>query len=91
MDEIAPEYDTIVLGTGRLQFVPFLPRSGANTIRRSYRMCSLRVHLPPISLDQGTDQVSVLSVKGQKVLHIDRNDHYGGLVINTSLLGSTLR
>ncbi|KAL9058443.1 MAG: hypothetical protein Q9162_001738 [Coniocarpon cinnabarinum] len=35
MDEIAPEYDAIVLGT-------------------------------------------VLSVKGQKVLHIDRNDHYGG-------------
>ncbi|KAK5163689.1 hypothetical protein LTR04_002311 [Oleoguttula sp. CCFEE 6159] len=35
MDEIAPEYDVLVLGT-------------------------------------------VLSVKGKKVLHIDRNDHYGG-------------
>lgn len=23
---------------------------------------------------------SVMSVKGKKVLHIDRNDHYGGLV-----------
>lgn len=23
---------------------------------------------------------SVFSVKGKKVLHIDRNDHYGGLV-----------
>lgn len=23
---------------------------------------------------------SVLSVKGKKVLHIDRNDHYGGFV-----------
>jgi hypothetical protein len=25
---------------------------------------------------------SVLSVKGNKVLHIDRNDHYGGWVDN---------
>lgn len=24
---------------------------------------------------------SVLSVKGRKVLHIDRNDHYGGYVV----------
>lgn len=24
---------------------------------------------------------SVMSVKGKKVLHIDRNDHYGGFVI----------
>ena len=23
----------------------------------------------------------VMSVKGKKVLHIDRNDHYGGLVL----------
>jgi Rab GDP dissociation inhibitor len=44
MDEIAPEYDVIVLGTGLTECV----LSG------------------------------VLSVKGQKVLHIDRNDHYGG-------------
>lgn len=27
---------------------------------------------PPLTL------ISVLSVKGNKVLHIDRNDHYGG-------------
>jgi hypothetical protein len=28
---------------------------------------------------QGSDKLySVLSVKGKKVLHIDRNDHYGG-------------
>ena len=24
---------------------------------------------------------SVMSVKGKKVLHIDRNDHYGGYVV----------
>ncbi|KAJ4291867.1 Rab GDP dissociation inhibitor alpha [Kalmusia sp. IMI 367209] len=44
MDEIAPEYDVIVLGTGLTECV----LSG------------------------------VFSVQGKKVLHIDRNDHYGG-------------
>lgn len=44
MDEIAPEYDVIVLGTGLTECV----LSG------------------------------VLSVQGKKVLHIDRNNHYGG-------------
>ncbi|BCR96416.1 secretory pathway gdp dissociation inhibitor [Aspergillus luchuensis] len=44
MEEIAPEYDVVVLGTGLTECV----LSG------------------------------VLSVKGNKVLHIDRNDHYGG-------------
>ncbi|OBT66289.1 hypothetical protein VE03_04396 [Pseudogymnoascus sp. 23342-1-I1] len=44
MDEIAPEYDVVVLGTGLTECV----LSG------------------------------VLSVKGKKVLHIDRNDYYGG-------------
>jgi hypothetical protein len=29
---------------------------------------------------------SVLSVKGKKVLHIDRNDHYGGYVFLLLLL-----
>ncbi|OCK93314.1 rab GTPase activator [Cenococcum geophilum 1.58] len=43
MDEIASEYDVVVLGTGLTECV----LSG------------------------------VLSVKGKKVLHIDRNDHYG--------------
>jgi len=43
-DEIAPEYDVVVLGTGLTECV----LSG------------------------------VMSVKGKKVLHIDRNDHYGG-------------
>lgn len=37
---------------------------------------------------EADDRVSVLSVKGKKVLHIDRNDHYGGyvprLVVDTS-------
>lgn len=44
MDDIAKEYDVIVLGTGLTE-------------------CILS---------------GVLSVKGKKVLHIDRNDHYGG-------------
>ncbi|KAL9128556.1 MAG: hypothetical protein Q9217_002789 [Psora testacea] len=44
MDEIAAEYDVVVLGTGLTECV----LSG------------------------------VMSVKGKKVLHIDRNDHYGG-------------
>ncbi|KAL8796421.1 MAG: hypothetical protein Q9195_001328 [Heterodermia aff. obscurata] len=44
MDEIASEYDVVVLGTGLTECV----LSG------------------------------VMSVKGKKVLHIDRNDHYGG-------------
>jgi len=44
MDDIAPEYDVVVLGTGLTE-------------------CILS---------------GVLSVKGKKVLHIDKNDHYGG-------------
>ncbi|KAL8632199.1 hypothetical protein Q9189_002109 [Teloschistes chrysophthalmus] len=44
MDEVLPEYDVVVLGTGLTECV----LSG------------------------------VMSVKGKKVLHIDRNDHYGG-------------
>jgi len=46
MEEIAKEYDVIVLGTGLAE-------------------CILS---------------GVLSVKGKKVLHIDRNNHYGGCV-----------
>ncbi|KAI9821221.1 MAG: Rab GDP dissociation inhibitor alpha [Pycnora praestabilis] len=51
MDEIAPEYDVVVLGTGLTECV----LSG------------------------------VLSVKGKKVLHIDRNDHYGGEAASLNL------
>jgi len=51
MDEIASEYDVVVLGTGLTECV----LSG------------------------------VLSVKGQKVLHIDRNDHYGGEAASVNL------
>lgn len=51
-DEIAKEYDVIVLGTGLTE-------------------CILS---------------GVLSVKGKKVLHIDRNDHYGGLVVSPPFL-----
>ncbi|KKK26483.1 hypothetical protein ARAM_000239 [Aspergillus rambellii] len=51
MDDIAPEYDVVVLGTGLTECV----LSG------------------------------VLSVKGNKVLHIDRNDHYGGEAASVNL------
>ncbi|KAK5653846.1 hypothetical protein OQA88_7770 [Cercophora sp. LCS_1] len=51
MDEIAKEYDVIVLGTGLTE-------------------CILS---------------GVLSVKGKKVLHIDRNDHYGGDAASVNL------
>jgi len=51
MDEIAKEYDVIVVGTGLTE-------------------CILS---------------GVLSVKGKKVLHIDRNDHYGGEAASVNL------
>ncbi|KAK0751012.1 GDP dissociation inhibitor [Schizothecium vesticola] len=51
MDDIAKEYDVIVLGTGLTE-------------------CILS---------------GVLSVKGKKVLHIDRNDHYGGDAASVNL------
>ncbi|KXS96180.1 hypothetical protein AC578_2678 [Pseudocercospora eumusae] len=51
MEEIAPEYDVVVLGTGLTE-------------------CILS---------------GVLSVKGQKVLHMDRNDHYGGEAASVNL------
>ncbi|KAI1265544.1 rab GDP-dissociation inhibitor [Xylariaceae sp. FL1019] len=51
MEEIAKEYDVIVLGTGLTE-------------------CILS---------------GVLSVKGKKVLHIDRNDHYGGEAASVNL------
>jgi len=56
-DEIAKEYDVIVLGTGLTE-------------------CILS---------------GVLSVKGKKVLHIDRNDHYGGYVLSRRLPSSRAR
>ncbi|KAF2774170.1 rab GTPase activator [Teratosphaeria nubilosa] len=51
MDEIAPEYDVVVLGTGLTE-------------------CILS---------------GVESVKGKKVLHMDRNDHYGGEAASVNL------
>ena len=51
MEDIASEYDVVVMGTGLTECV----LSG------------------------------VLSVKGQKVLHIDRNDHYGGEAASVTL------
>lgn len=63
MDDIAPEYDVVVLGTGRLLYyviTDFGPDYAAGLTE-----CVLS---------------GVMSVKGKKVLHIDRNDHYGGYV-----------
>ncbi|KAF2424488.1 secretory pathway gdp dissociation inhibitor [Tothia fuscella] len=51
MEEVAPEYDVVVLGTGLTECV----LSG------------------------------VFSVKGKKVLHIDRNDHYGAEAASVNL------
>lgn len=51
MEEIAPEYDLVVLGTGLTE-------------------CILS---------------GVESVKGKKVLHMDRNDHYGGEAASVNL------
>ncbi|KAI5366226.1 Putative GDP dissociation inhibitor, FAD/NAD(P)-binding domain superfamily [Septoria linicola] len=51
MEEIAPEYDVVVLGTGLTE-------------------CILS---------------GVLSVKGKKVLHMDRNDHYGAEAASLNL------
>ncbi|MCJ1343129.1 Rab GDP dissociation inhibitor alpha [Peltigera leucophlebia] len=53
MDDIAPEYDVVVLGTAECQSSHGL----------GLTECVLS---------------GVMSVKGKKVLHIDRNDHYGG-------------
>ena len=45
-------------------------------------MCTFRVRSTSyVYLIAATDyDHSVMSVKGKKVLHIDRNDHYGGFV-----------
>lgn len=55
-DEIAPEYDVIVLGTGLTE-------------------CILS---------------GVLSVKGKKVLHLDRASYYGGYVVLPKLQTTTV-
>lgn len=78
MDEIAPEYDVVVLGTG-----PWLPRHN-NRLQltlgktRTDRMRALGVQTDRNDQRYSLTVCSVLSVKGKKVLHIDRNDHYGG-------------
>ena len=44
-------------------------------------MCSPGLYIENEVLSLCADYLSsVLSVKGKKVLHIDRNDHYGGYV-----------
>ena len=49
-------------------------------ISRTDGMCIIRVRrfLESWSRDDKLIRFRVLSVKGKKVLHIDRNDHYGG-------------
>lgn len=41
----------------------------------AFWVCSLGIGTADLPADKLS---SVLSVKGKKVLHIDRNDHYGG-------------
>ncbi|OAA47732.1 rab GDP-dissociation inhibitor [Metarhizium rileyi] len=67
MDEIAKEYDVIVLGTGTASPALFPTRREGHEKLTNWLI------------------VSVLSVKGKKVLHIDRNDHYGGEAASVNL------
>ena len=53
-------------------------------------MCAFRVRPVSFCIPQScaTDYGDrVMSVKGKKVLHIDRNDHYGGFVDSCTALG----
>lgn len=100
MDEIAPEYDVVVLGTGKLP----QPRNWRGRPQltfhpdRSDRMCPLWVchapyrarKIPAARLSWANYRSSVLSVKGKKVLHIDRNDHYGGYAPEVSVCGDEI-
>jgi hypothetical protein len=83
MDEIAPEYDVVVLGTGMLLLPRQLPNPNWPLFQVWPSVCCLGmiIELPEfkvIHYSLLSYFYSVLSVKGNKVLHIDRNDHYGG-------------
>ena len=86
MDEIAPEYDVVVLGTGRYA-PPLSMYTQAHLSVRLDRMCTLWVNIAfttecVLCADW---MCRVMSVKGKKVLHIDRNDHYGGYVFDMEM------
>lgn len=77
MDEIAPEYDVVVLGTGAS--LPRLNNAPETKISQVSRNASFQGNTTAaFRCGAVLTLSSVLSVKGQKVLHIDRNDHYGG-------------
>lgn len=84
MDEIAPEYDVVVLGTGLSCSITHV--LWACTDICTYRLNRVRIvwvcnfESPWALWFSALNVLSVLSVKGKKVLHIDRNDHYGGSV-----------
>jgi len=98
MDEIAPEYDVIVLGTGEYSNPASDPAGQAtakgNPANDDHVFCNRLDRVHPVRVwasmhtlrgswsipltDVWLPIDSVLSVKGKKVLHIDRNDHYGG-------------
>lgn len=86
MDEIAPEYDVVVLGTGRYA-PPLSIYTQAHLSVRLDRMCTLRVNIASITecVLCADLMCRVMSVKGKKVLHIDRNDHYGGYVFDLEM------
>lgn len=88
MDEIAKEYDVIVVSSPLCprsqKQKPFLGTTTSNTQVAGHRYVS---KLRRIVFDRSLLTLAgltecilsgVLSVKGKKVLHIDRNDHYGG-------------
>jgi hypothetical protein len=51
----------------------------ANNVQVSPNACSRGMQDQEIAQVSRSNRLySVLSVKGKKVLHIDRNDHYGG-------------
>jgi len=81
MDEIAPEYDVIVLGTGKSNYCSSFGQHANPSTKVSQNACFLgKLQWIQSCYLHKTDVLRVLSVKGKKVLHIDRNDHYGGCV-----------
>ena len=57
-----------------------MANTGFSRFDRVHSLWVSRAAIPPRSRPRADHLESVLSVKGKKVLHIDRNDHYGGYV-----------
>ena len=89
MDEVAPEYDVVVLRTG--QGAPLEQQAHGTNRKIGLTECVLSGYVRYafvcwlIAVTECRHRV--MSVKGKKVLHIDRNDHYGGFVDFCNALG----